>query len=205
MSGVATQTTALLVAAAADGEETAWDALVEQYCRLVWSVVRDHGLSDADAADVSQTTWLRLAEHLHRLRDPERVGLWLATTARNEALRLRRRAQREHLAEPSSPQLESAEVRAAARDVDTGLLEEERNAALWRAFEALPAGCKSLLRTLIADPSPSYAEVSAQLGMPVGSIGPRRNRCLDQLRRRSKLDLPGSRGVHSPPARRAVG
>src|SRR5207302_9251058 len=79
---------------AAAGEAAGWDFLVEHYSGMVWSVARGHGLSAADSADVSQTTWLRLAEHLGRLRQPERVGGWLATTARHEAKRVVRRGQR---------------------------------------------------------------------------------------------------------------
>lgn len=198
------QSTGSMVAAAASGESGAWDALVDQFARLVWSVTRDHGLSPPDAADVSQTTWLRLAEHLHRLRDPERVGLWLVTTARNESLRTLRRRQREDLADPASHTLDRASA-GADDSVERGVLEAERDAALWRAFETLSPPCKVLLRTLMVDPSPSYAEVSAQLGMPVGSIGPTRNRCIDRLRRRSEFAISASRGVHATINRRAVG
>ena len=84
-----------LVRAAAAGDQRAWEALVGRFGGLVWSVARAHGLSRADAADVSQTAWLRLVEHLHRLRDPERVGTWLASTARHEALRILRRGRRQ--------------------------------------------------------------------------------------------------------------
>src|SRR2546423_2044677 len=87
--------TAEMVSAAALGEPAAWDALVDRYARLVWAVARAFGLSDADAADVSQTTWLRLAEHLPRLREPDRIGAWLATTARREAMRALARTRRE--------------------------------------------------------------------------------------------------------------
>src|SRR4051795_2193299 len=83
-----------LVLSAAEGDQAAWDALVDRFAGLVWSIARAHRLSAADAADVSQTTWLRLVEHLGRIRDPERVGAWLAATARNESLRPLRRAQR---------------------------------------------------------------------------------------------------------------
>ncbi|MGH9163936.1 MAG: sigma-70 family RNA polymerase sigma factor [Acidimicrobiales bacterium] len=201
-------TTALLVAAAGAGEAGAWDALVQQFGRLVWSVTRDHGLSQADAADVSQTTWLRLAEHLRRLRDPDRVGVWLATTARNESLRLLRRSRREELADPGSQRLD-CEAGAGA-DVDRGVLDAERDAGLWQAFESLSSSCKVLLRILIADPSPTYAEVSAVLGMAVGSIGPTRNRCIDRLRRRSefKVSPKGARAtsdVRATSDRRGVG
>ncbi len=175
-----------LVGAAAAGDAWAWGALVDRYHRLVWAVARGHGLASADAMDVSQTTWLRLAEHLHRIREPERLGAWLAITARHESLRTLRRTQRQIPVAPTRRAQELEHDREAA-DPDGRLLEEERDAALWRAFESLPPPCQVLLRTLMADPAPSYAEVSEALGLPVGSIGPKRSRCLDRLRRRSEL------------------
>src|SRR3954464_637874 len=84
-----------LVHAGGDGDQAAWDALVDRFASLVWSVARAHRLSAADAADVSQTTWLRLAEHIGRLRDPERLAGWLSTTARNECLKVLRHAGRQ--------------------------------------------------------------------------------------------------------------
>ncbi len=166
------------VMAATAGDSQAWDRLVERFSSLVWAVARSHRLNDADAADVSQTTWLRLAEHLHRLRQPERVGGWLATTARNEALRTARRAARMVPVDDDFDLLVDQDL----HDVDRRILDYERDADLWLAFRALALPCQRLLRTLMADPAPSYAEVSAALGMPVGSIGPRRARCLERLR-----------------------
>lgn len=166
------------VVAAASGDSRAWNRLVERFSSLVWSVARSHRLNDADAADVSQTTWLRLAEHLHRLRQPERVGGWLATTARNEALRTLRRSARMVPVDDDFDLLVDREE----HEVDRRLLDYERDAALWLAFQGLAPPCQRLLRTLMADPAPSYAEVSVALEMPVGSIGPRRARCLERLR-----------------------
>ncbi len=188
-----------LVQRAAAGEPKAWDALVDHFGGLVWAVARGHGLSVADAADVAQTTWLRLAEHLHRIREPERIGGWLSTTARNESLRVRRLSRRQ-VAVDAIGELpdDGADSDAACR-----LIESERDAALWQAFETLPAPCKVLLRTLMADPAPSYVEVSAALGMPIGSIGPRRNRCLDRLRKQAVLRGEGGQG-HVAAARRTA-
>jgi RNA polymerase sigma factor (sigma-70 family) len=171
-----------LVRAAAEGCGDAWDALVDRYARLIWAVARSHGLSVADADDVSQTTWLRLAENLCRLRDPERVGLWLAVTARNESLRMLRRARRDVPFDPL------ADVRPAmSPEADVRLLREERDQAIWQAFGALPSTCRVLLLMLTAEPSFSYEEVSASLQIPVGSIGPTRGRCLDRLRNNPTL------------------
>lgn len=165
------------VEAAAAGESAAWSRLVDRFSGLVWSVARAHGLASADAADVCQTTWLRLAEHLHRLREPDRVSAWLLTTARNESLRTLRGTAR---LVPVDFDFDAVEDDQG--DVEAGLLREERDASLWRAFRSLGAPCQTLLRVLMADPPPSYAEVSVALDMPVGSIGPRRARCLQHLR-----------------------
>jgi RNA polymerase sigma factor (sigma-70 family) len=169
-----------LVRTAARGDDAAWDSLVETYGGLVWAVARDHGLDHDAAADVSQTTWLRLAEHLHRLDDPARVGLWLATTARNESLRALRGRRR---LVPIDP-VEVLESPAEAVEPDSRLIAEELDCSVRLAFEHLSPPCKVLLRTLLAEPAPSYAEVSMALGLPVGSIGPNRLRCLERLRRR---------------------
>lgn len=166
-----------LVAAAAGGDQEAWDELVERYGRLVWAVARSHRLSDADAADVSQTTWLRLVEHLDQVHDPERLAGWLATTARRESLRVLRFARREvpFLDEPeeSGSHDLDPEVQAVARD---------EGAQLWAAYDGLSEKCRALLRVVAVSPLGSYAEISAALGIAVGSIGPTRSRCLDQLR-----------------------
>lgn len=169
-----------LVRTAAKGDHEAWGGLVETYGRLVWSVARDHGLDAADAADVSQATWLKLAEHLNRLDDPARVGLWLSTTARNESLRALRGRRR---LVPVDPQ-EVVEAPAESAEPDQRLLDEELDCSVRLAFERLSTPCKVLLRTLLAEPAPSYAEVSVALGLPIGSIGPNRLRCLERLRRR---------------------
>jgi RNA polymerase sigma factor (sigma-70 family) len=171
-------TTSDLLAASARGDQAAWNELVERFSSLVWATARAHRLSRDDAADVAQTTWLRLVEHLDRIREPERLGAWLATTARHESLRLIRRSGRE---QPT----EDADLFEAPDDdgIDRLLLDRERDGKLWQAFSSLSERCKTLLRVLMADEPPSYEEVSAALGMPVGAIGPTRMRCLDRLRR----------------------
>ena len=163
-----------LVAAAQRGDESAWRTLVARYVDLVWSIARGHSLSHCDAADVTQTTWLRLHEQLPRLTDPSRVGAWLATTARRESLRILREQRREAL--PSRGE------HVPAADDSLPIVERERDRLLWESFGQLTPECQTLLRAMTAEPRPSYAEVSAALGMPVGSIGPRRARCLDRLR-----------------------
>jgi RNA polymerase sigma factor (sigma-70 family) len=182
--------TADLVALAANGEQAAWDQLVDRYAGLVWSVIRGHGLYGEPAADVSQTAWLRLVEHLGRLRDPERVGAWLATTARHECLRVLRKAGRQVLVADVP---EQSDERADA-EIDADLLAGERRDAALAALAAAPPRCQELLRLLLVDPPLSYDEISDILGIPKGSIGPTRARCLDHVRSR----LPRRR-INEPP------
>jgi RNA polymerase sigma factor (sigma-70 family) len=168
-----------LVVRARGGDQASWGALTERYTNLLWSVARGMRLSHTDAADVVQTTWLRLVERLDSVRDPEHLASWLVTTVRRESLDTLRRSAR---VRPGLPEL-GEDTPAATDDLDASLLREERDAALWKAFRALAPRCQTLLRVLMADPSPSYTEVSAALEIPVGSIGPTRQRCLNALRK----------------------
>ena len=167
-----------LVARARAGDQQAWGTLTDRYTNLLWSVARGMRLSRADAADVVQTTWLRLVERLDSLREPEHLGAWLTTTARRECLATQRRGVRMRMGLPDA----WGEIPAVSDPLDDALLREERDVALWKAFSTLTARCQSLLRVLMADPPPSYDEVSGALDMPVGSIGPTRQRCLKSLR-----------------------
>lgn len=169
----------VLVKRACDGDQAAWDAIVDRYTNLLWSVARGYRLDRADAADVIQVAWLRLVEHLPRVRDPERVGAWLATTVRRECLQLVG-ARKRHGGSVDDEVLQS--LPDAGPPVDARLLADERDHALWQAFSRMPARCQRLLRILTTDPPPSYQDVSEVLEMPVGSIGPTRARCLDRLR-----------------------
>ena len=169
--------TASLLGRAAQGDQRAWGELVDQHTSLLYAVARSFRLDAADANDVVQTTWLRLLEHLDRIEDPARLVGWLVTTARREALRVLRRGGRER------PAMEDSVLDRAddAAPVDSGLLLDERNQALWSAYRELPEKCRRLLRIAVYEPR-AYEEISAVLGMPVGSIGPTRRRCLTQLR-----------------------
>jgi RNA polymerase sigma factor (sigma-70 family) len=192
-----------LVRAAAAGDPRAWDAIVTRFEGLVWSIARGHRLSDADAADVVQTTWLRLVEHLGDVQAPERIGAWLATTARRATLRLLASSRRQ----VPSGHRQLGEDRADPHDLDADLVQIERDRALRAALEQLPAQRQALLRLLSADPQPSYEEISAALGMPIGSIGPTRARALQQLQREFERLLPVPepallRPARRPPARR---
>jgi RNA polymerase sigma factor (sigma-70 family) len=170
---------ALMVQRAAQGDQRAWERLVNQYARLVWAMTRDFKLSESDAADVSQATWLRLLEHIDRLDHPDRVGSWLAATARNECLRSLNARKKVVLVQDEGTLKGDA---TSAREIDEGLLADERAADVRRALSHLPWRWQQLLQMLMADPPATYAEISDRLGLPVGSIGPTRGRCLETLR-----------------------
>ena len=151
---------------------------MERFAGLVWATVRAHRLAPADAADVAQTTWLRLVESLDRINEPDRLGAWLATTARRECLRHIRLQGRVVSTGDNAVFEAPSEERAEQR-----LLTRERNVALRRALGRISERCQELLRVLAAPEPPSYEEIAAALDMPIGAIGPTRARCVEQLRR----------------------
>ena len=170
---------ARLVRQAASGDKRAWERLVDQHARLIWSITREFRLVESDAADVVQTTWMRLIEHIGRLHHPERVGSWLAATARNECLR--------HLAAGKRIVLVHEDVAfdgpaEQEPEVDEALLAQERAEVVRAAVAHLPTRWQQLMALLMEDPPVSYAEISDELGLPIGSIGPTRARCLAKLR-----------------------
>ncbi len=176
-----------LVRSAVDGDPAAWKALVEGLSPLVWAVVRTHQLSDADAHEVYQTVWFRFAQHAGRIRETDRAGVWLASTARHECLKVLKRLKR--LAPTDDLQLldsasEDRRPEQSFLNSEEAADETERIRQLWQEFEGLGEHCKRLLRVLMASPQPSYQEVSAALGISIGSIGPLRQRCLRRLRAR---------------------
>jgi RNA polymerase sigma factor (sigma-70 family) len=170
---------ALMVQRAAQGDQRAWKRLVDQYARLIWSITRQFKLSESDAADVSQATWLRLLEHIDRLDHPDRVGSWLAATARNECLRSL--AARKKVIPVQDDITLKSDV-TSSPEVDERLLADERAAEVRKALSHLPGRWQQLLEMLMSDPPATYAEISDKLGLPVGSIGPTRGRCLEMLR-----------------------
>jgi RNA polymerase sigma factor (sigma-70 family) len=176
---VASLDIARLVRRAAAGDKHAWERLVDQYNRLIWSVTREFKLVESDAADVSQTTWMRLIEHIDRIEHPERVGSWLAATARNECLRSLAARKRLVLAHEDVTFDGPAEHEP---EVDEALLAQERAGIVREAMAHLPHRWQRLMEMLMADPPVSYAVISDELGLPVGSIGPTRSRCLARLR-----------------------
>ena len=174
-----------LVTHARAGDEQAWDALVERYAPLIWSICRRHRLGGADAGDVGQGVWLQLASHLDTIGDPAALPSWLAITTRRECLRALRAARGPHAAGSVPDVGDMADEQAATAEQE--VLAAERHAALRQAFTGLPPFCQQLTGLLIEDPPVSYAQISARLGIPVGSIGPARARCLDKLRRHAAI------------------
>lgn len=169
-----------LVAAAAAGDEVAWEAIVNRFASLLWAVARSHRLTTEDAADVVQNTWLRLLDHLDTIERAEALAGWLSTTARNESLAMLRRRGRD--VPVRDEDLATYVVDAQAVALDTALLDDERDAYLWTTFTRLSERCQRLLRVLMACDRTNYREVAATFEMPVGSIGPTRMRCIKRLR-----------------------
>jgi RNA polymerase sigma factor (sigma-70 family) len=168
-----------LVQRAAAGDEQAWNEIVDRYSGLLWSVARSCGLSRQRADDVVQTAWLRLLQHIGDLRDPDRVGAWLATTARREALRSIAACRREA---PQGDESMWDRADTSQDPPDAGILRREQHERLAAAIAELPPRQQQLLRLLTADPSLSYRDVAAATGMPIGSIGPTRSRAMERLR-----------------------
>jgi RNA polymerase sigma factor (sigma-70 family) len=171
---------ALLVQAAAEGNQDAWNALVDRFSSTVWAIARGHRLNSADAADVFQTTWLRVVEHLDRIEQPERVGAWIGTTARRECLRVLRISGRQV---PSGEDFDVLVDPASSEPPERELIATERRRVVHHLVEQLPTRSQLLLRLLSADSPLSYRDISEALSMPIGSIGPTRARALEQLRR----------------------
>jgi RNA polymerase sigma factor (sigma-70 family) len=157
-----------LVTRAITGDKQAWDALVERYAPLIWSICGRYRLSRADAEDVGQSVWLRLAVQLEMIRDPAALPGWLATTTSRECGRVLRTARGPHVPVRAvdAGNLPDQKADAASQE----LLAAERHAALRDALSRLPHDSQQLIALLIADPPVPYAEISTRLGIPVGSI-----------------------------------
>jgi RNA polymerase sigma factor (sigma-70 family) len=175
-----------LVAAAGAGERDAWDELVRRFGSLVWAVARSFRLSQHDAEDVSQTVWLLLASHIGRLRDPEALPGWLATATRRESLRVARRRQTEDVMSDAPGSLEEPPDQLFPQPEEVVLRAELRR-EVRAAFARLSQRCRALLSLLAVDPPATYRTIALALDMPMGSIGPIRARCLDTLRRLTRL------------------
>jgi len=167
-----------LVVAAVGGNRAAWNSLVERFAPLVTSVIRRFRLTESDADDVRQNTWLRLVEHLEYIREPRALPGWIVTTTRNEALRVLSARRR---VEPVDPQVDDRLDPINDEDLATNLLLTERRQAVRAGLAELRSEHRELL-LLVSDPEISYRQISRRLGMPIGSIGPTRARCLQKLK-----------------------
>lgn len=177
---------------AQSGDIRAADTFVRQFERLVWWTVRSFRLPDADAEDVVQNTWLRVFEHLEEVRDPERVGSWVATIARRECIKLMRSVRRE---------VPGLELRAEQGDEraphpENVAVAGRMNDLLWQHVNALPEQARDLVVTLSRNDAPAYADLARRRGIPIGSIGPTRMRSLRKLRVRLEGSGLGAHAWH---------
>ena len=172
-----------LVRRARSGDDRAWEELIERFRGLVAAITRGFRLSPSDAADVAQTTWLRLFESIDRVREPERLASWIGTTVRRECLRVVRMAGRELLTD----EIDRAEPSPSYDAPGQQLLSAEARATVLDAVAGLPDRHRRLLTALFTTPCPSYAAVADELDMPVGSIGPTRQRAVERLQRNPRV------------------
>jgi RNA polymerase sigma factor (sigma-70 family) len=186
-------------ARAAAGDQQAWQELVTRYTPAIRAAARGFGIRAADVDDVVQTTWLAAVRYLHRVQRPESVGAWLLTTTRREALRTLQRGLRETLTDsPLEPAVPDDQ------QPDALLLDRERRHVLHRAIDRLSDRQRGVLHSLLATPETSYADLSKTLEMPIGSIGPTRDRGLARLRQTRSSPLSTATTPHNddvPPTR----
>ncbi len=173
----ATLEAAELLLRAGKGDPEAWQEILRRYSGVVFAKVRTFRLQDADVLDAVQMTWLRLAENIHQIQHPERLGGWLATTAARECLHILRRAQRIQ----TLPKAVADNLTDPGTGPEQRVIDAQTAQTLRTLIAKLPPRRRRLLRALFSDHPPSYAELSRTTGIPLGSIGPTRNRALRQL------------------------
>jgi RNA polymerase sigma factor (sigma-70 family) len=160
------------------GDAAALDRIVTVLTPVLWQLARSYGLDRETAEDVVQTTWLALVRRGGAVRDPRAVWRWTTVTTRREAWRASRAGYREAAVEVEA--LDA--VAPAVAGPECAVLADRRDRVLWRQVGRLTERCRRLLRVIAFDDRPDYTALSAELGMPLGSIGPTRGRCLDKLR-----------------------
>jgi RNA polymerase sigma factor (sigma-70 family) len=170
-----------LVTRARAGDTGAWRQIVERLKGVVWRATADTGLCFEDREDVFAATFFRLFEHLADIREPAKLPGWLATTARNEVRQLL------HAKRRSEPRAELEPAGPPAPPAEEGVLDQELRVAVQAAFLGLAPPCQEVLRLSSAVPPMSYDEISDLTGIPRGSLGPMRQRCLDCLRQSPAL------------------
>ena len=168
------------------GDPAALDELVHVMSPILWHVVRATGLDREQSEDVVQTAWLSLVRSAHTVGDPQAVARWLCTTARREAWRVSKNAGRSTPVDDDSLEWH---LPHAPSPESTAVLGDEQ-ARLWESIGRLNERCQRLLRIVAMEPRPDYARIAGELKMPIGSIGPTRGRCLDQLR--NELERTGA-------------
>lgn len=171
------------------GDQESWNRIVDRYTPLIWAIARGHRLSAADCEDVSQTTWMRVIQHLGKLREPEKLAHWISVSARRESLKHIQKAGRSTPVE--GPEVFDRPQPSANQPEESALKQELRDEVLL-AYCSLSPKCQALLGLLVAEPPMSYDEVSATLGMARGSVGPIRGRCLKHLERAMELEADRS-------------
>ena len=179
-TGSLAERTGRAFAAYRSGDPAAMADLVDATTALLWHTARAQGLGSAAAEDVVQTTWLALVRHQHSIEDPRAVLKWLITTARREAWNVSRRSRREDAREEMGDLLDGTTV--LTDGPEQVVVRGQEQTVLWRHFAALSQRCQQLLRVVAQAERPDYQAVAEALGMPVGSIGPTRGRCLAKLR-----------------------
>jgi RNA polymerase sigma factor (sigma-70 family) len=167
---------ATLLHAAGEGHQPSWEEIVRRYRGLVTSVVRSYRLQDADARDAEQRTWLRLVENLPRVRDPARLGGWLATTASRECLHIIRESR-------GSTVMELDLLPDPGHTVEDQVVDADTLARVRTIVASLPDRGRTIMAELFADERRPYADVARATGIPVGSLGPTRRRLLERVRR----------------------
>ena len=167
-----------LMKAARDGDDDALGQIVPELSPVLWHVARAAGLSSGDAEDVLQTVWTSLVAHLGGIRDPAALTSWLVVTTRREAWRVREAGRRQL---PADDEWLTTVPDPGPGSEDLVIGDEQRQ-ALWAAVRQLSPRCQELIRIVAFVPRPDYQAVAAKLGMPTGSIGPTRGRCLAKLR-----------------------
>jgi RNA polymerase sigma factor (sigma-70 family) len=182
---VAFESAAKLVRACRRGDPGAWDELLERHGRLIWAIALRAGLATDEAEEVFQRTWVAVVDGIHRLRDPDRLTSWVASTTRHQVYRLFSEASRHRRSESLDKQLDEGHQPAVPAEAEEALERTQREASVRDALAALDSRCRELLTLLfVHDPPLDYAEVSRRTGLAIGSIGPLRARCLARLRAR---------------------
>ncbi len=165
------------------GHQGAWRDLYRRYNPLVVSVATRFRLPLASVEDISQSVWSLLVTHLGQIREPRALPAWIVTTTRNEAYRLLRKDARCSPSDPfTDPRLEGIDDAEPGANLYRAELRRELDALI----DELSTGHRELMRMLMSDPQPSYAEISRRLSIPMGSIGPTRSRCLARMRANSR-------------------